>query len=55
MNKEDIEKKIEEIEEIIGQIYVDQMVKQDVPLSHTKYKRLNILFKDIYWFLDGLE
>ena len=53
MNKEVIEKKIENLEEAIREIYIDQMVKKDYIISHTEYKKIGKLFLEIYAELDN--
>lgn len=55
MNKDKLEKNLEELETIIGQIYVDQMVRKDYVITPSIYRRIGVIFKDIYWEVDKLE
>lgn len=55
MNKDKLEKNLEELEAIIGQIYVDQMVRKDYVITPSIYRRIGVIFKDIYWEVDKLE
>lgn len=55
MNREEIEKKLENLEEFIRQIYVDQMVRKDYVIGHAEYKKIGKMFSDIYSELDKEE
>lgn len=52
MNKEEIEKKLENLEEMISNIYADQMIKKDYIINHTQYRKISKLFLEIYAELD---
>lgn len=55
MNKQKMEQKLEELEEILRQIYVNQMVRKDYVITPAMYRKIGVVFKDIYWEVDKLE
>lgn len=52
MNKEEIEKKLEILEDLLRNIYADQMIKKDYIINHAQYKKISKLFLEIYAELD---
>lgn len=52
VNKHIIEQKVEELEEIISNIYADQMIKKDYIINHGQYKKISKIFLEIYAEID---
>lgn len=55
MSKEKLEEKVEKLEDLLREIYIDQMVKKDYLITPSMYRRIGLMFKDIYWELDGIK
>ena len=55
MSIEKLEKKIEDLEDFLREFYADQMIKTDHRMTYSMYRRLTLIFKDIYWHLDGMK
>lgn len=55
MSKEKLENKLEKLEDLFREIYIDQMVKKDYVISPSMYRKIGLMFKDIYWELDGIK
>lgn len=55
MSKEKLEEKLEKLQDLLGEIYIDQMVTKDYVITPAMYRRIGLIFKDIYWELDGIK
>lgn len=55
MRKEKLEAKLEKLENLLAEIYTDQMVVKDYRITPTMYRKIKVMFKDIYWELDGIK
>jgi hypothetical protein len=55
MNKEAALKIIDELDEIIHQVYTDQMIKTSHPLSHASYSKIGKMLSNLYLYIEGEE